>query len=377
MTVSTENRRNDYDGNGVTATFPFSFTILRPQDLRVVQADQFGAETVLVLDVDYTVSGVGVANGGEIVLTAGPLPTGHHLTLLRNMELLQSTDLRNQGGYSPEVVETALDRVVMTLQQQQEELDRALKVRESSQEHPDSLIASVKESEAAAERSAQTATEKADEAEQSAQQAADSLAAAGLPDPIVPRTVPFAREDATGYDALTLSQMLDLTGPPVGGYVYGSDDPGDPPPPISHFIRCAANLTGAGQYNEGKLSDQSVSGSTPLVNATAIVSDPESPLYGRTIRLLETERRALRPGSVGTLQNDAMQGHWHDTYRVGAVDATTGSGQSRFGADGTNTAYIASDMVRGAISDGANGTPRTANETRPRNIGVSVYRRIK
>src|SRR5690606_8334360 len=93
--------------------------------------------------------------------------------------------------------------------QQQEELDRALKVRESSQEHPDSLIASVKESEAAAERAAQTATEKAGEAGNYAQQAADSAAAVGLPDPIVPGTTLWAREDGIGYDALSVQQVAD------------------------------------------------------------------------------------------------------------------------------------------------------------------------
>src|SRR5699024_823675 len=157
MTVSSENRRNDYEGTGAADTFQYTFPVLRKQDLRVLVADSFGAETTLTVDVDYTVRGVGTSGGGEIVLTAGPLPAGCHLTLLRDMRLTQPTDLRNQGGYSPEGVATSLDRAVMTLQQQQEELNRAVKVRASSTEHPDTLIEGVKESEAAAANSADTA----------------------------------------------------------------------------------------------------------------------------------------------------------------------------------------------------------------------------
>lgn len=257
MTVSSENRRNDYDGNGVTDTFPFKFMILRPQDLRVVQADAFGAETELVLGADYTVSGVGVATGGEITLTAGPLPVGHHLTLLRNMQLLQSTDLRNQGKYAPETVETALDRIVMTLQQQQEEIDRSLKVRATSQDHPDSLIESVKESEAAAAASAVAAGQSAQSAADSAQQAADTLdqsiqeadailAAAGLPNPIVPNTGLWAAPDGSGYQAVGDEQMLNALGIPAG------KPTADPATPITGSLLSGAMLAAGALVEQGE-----------------------------------------------------------------------------------------------------------------------------
>src|SRR5262249_17372085 len=53
---------------------------------------------------------------------------GEFLRVQRILPLVQSTVLGNQGGYFPKTTEYQLDRGVMIDQQQQEELDRSLKV---------------------------------------------------------------------------------------------------------------------------------------------------------------------------------------------------------------------------------------------------------
>ncbi len=55
-----------------------------------------------------------------------PLASTHTLTIRRKLTLEQQTDLENRGSYDAEVQETALDKLVMLLLQQQEELDRSL-----------------------------------------------------------------------------------------------------------------------------------------------------------------------------------------------------------------------------------------------------------
>ena len=84
-----------------------------------------------------------------------------------------------------------------------------------------------------------------------------------------------------------------------------------------------------------------------------------------TFRVPNLDKAFLRPDSrgVASYQNDAFQGHRH-TFQ--------GSSISMFGA-GERNAYKSdgsSNSVTSPITDGTNGTPRTANETRPKNIAV-------
>jgi hypothetical protein len=156
-------------------------------------------------------------------------------------------------------------------------------------------------------------------------------------------------------------------------------------PPISDpevsFIELTAGLTGSGAFNNGKLSTESVSGSAPLVTASAVVSLAASPMVGQTVQLINTEGRSLRPNtSPGVLQNDAIQGHHHDmwdgTSSTTAPLAVNGSIASTGGVVGvvSGTSRIWAGTAK---SDGTNGTTRIANETRGKNLGVKAYMRIK
>lgn len=134
------------------------------------------------------------------------------------------------------------------------------------------------------------------------------------------------------------------------------------------WIELTAGLTGSGAFNSGKLTSESVSGSAPMVIATAVINFAASPINGQTINLLNTEGRILRPStSPGTIQADALQGHVH----TGGIGVTAGAIYSNTPRnEGTNI------NTGSPITDGANGTPRTASETRMKNIGVKAYMRI-
>ena len=116
MTVSTVVDHNDYTGNGVTTSFPYTFRIFKKTDLAVSVVDLSENITVLVLDTDYTVTNAGGYNGGNVVLTA-PLATGWQISIARELEPTQETDLRNQGKFFAEVHEDAFDKLTMLIQQ--------------------------------------------------------------------------------------------------------------------------------------------------------------------------------------------------------------------------------------------------------------------
>lgn len=116
MTVSTVVDHNDYTGNGVTTSFPYTFRIFKKTDLAVSVVDLNENITVLVLDTDYTVTNAGGYNGGNVVLTA-PLANGWQISIARELEPTQDTDLRNQGKFFAEVHEDAFDKLTMLIQQ--------------------------------------------------------------------------------------------------------------------------------------------------------------------------------------------------------------------------------------------------------------------
>ncbi|WP_242013415.1 hypothetical protein [Enterobacter cloacae] len=116
MTVSTVVDHNDYTGNGVTTSFPYTFRIFKKTDLAVSVVDLDENITVLVLDTDYTVTNAGGYNGGNVVLTT-PLANGWQISIARELEPTQETDLRNQGKFFAEVHEDAFDKLTMLIQQ--------------------------------------------------------------------------------------------------------------------------------------------------------------------------------------------------------------------------------------------------------------------
>ena len=139
MSVSSTNNRNNYVGNGATGTYSFTFRIFGEDDLRVTVESPLGVTTQLTKTTHYTVTGVGALGGGTIVLVSGAgawmtganLVTNWKLTVRRVVPITQLTDLRNQGAFFAEVHEDQFDKLVMTDQQQQDELDRSIKLPET------------------------------------------------------------------------------------------------------------------------------------------------------------------------------------------------------------------------------------------------------
>jgi len=128
MTVTTRTNKAQHLGNGATTAFPYPFRIFSAADLIVTRTViATGADTRLALGTDYTVTGVGRFNGGDVVFPSAP-SADVRITILRRLLITQETDLRNQGAYFAETHEDVFDRAVMIDQQQQEELDRVVRL---------------------------------------------------------------------------------------------------------------------------------------------------------------------------------------------------------------------------------------------------------
>lgn len=115
MTVSTVVNHEQYDGNGTTTVFPYRFRILKDSHMIVTVSDLDGVLSTLVLGTDYTITGVGLVNGGAVVLNT-PLANGWQISLDRDLPAVQETDLRNQGRFFAETHEDALDYLTMLIQ---------------------------------------------------------------------------------------------------------------------------------------------------------------------------------------------------------------------------------------------------------------------
>lgn len=120
MTISSTNRKaGPYAGNGLSTVFPFAFKVFTPDDLRVTSADALGVVTPLAADVDFipTLNTDQDANpGGSIALTA-PLAVNHTLEITSDISPTQLIDLTNQGGFYPQVISKALDKLTILIQQ--------------------------------------------------------------------------------------------------------------------------------------------------------------------------------------------------------------------------------------------------------------------
>lgn len=169
MTISSETRKaGPFTGNDSTTVFPFTFKVFEETDVVVIHTDtSLGVETTLTKDVDYTVSlnaDQNASPGGTVTL-GDALATGYTLTLTSDVPMLQAVDLTNQGGFYPNVINNALDRLTVFAQQLNDAAERAVKVPISSATDPDALIASVIAAAASAAASAATATSAAAAAE--------------------------------------------------------------------------------------------------------------------------------------------------------------------------------------------------------------------
>ena len=147
------------------------------------------------------------------------------------------------------------------------------------------------------------------------------------------------------------------------------------------FVKLTAGLDGAGQFNEGLLINETITGSGATIEITAEIAT--GPLAGNVINLLNSENRYLMPGeNSGAVADDQMQriiGSVTPASNIGLLSAGSaatgafGRGASlsgRVDRDGSNSGF-------NAEFDSANSPDaRTGDHTNVKHIEATYYMRI-
>lgn len=136
MTVSTTVRKaGPFTGNGVTTVFPFAFKVFAQADVRVTELTlASGVEVVKTLTTDYTItlnSNQDTNPGGTVTANVAPsaLVTW---TIDSQVAETQGAAFTDAGGWYPSVLNIALDKLTVLVQQLREVATRSLKLPVSS-----------------------------------------------------------------------------------------------------------------------------------------------------------------------------------------------------------------------------------------------------
>ncbi|MDO5895504.1 hypothetical protein [Agrobacterium sp. Azo12] len=387
MTIPSEvNRSGPYNGNGVTTAFEYQFKIYEPEHLRVILIDTDGGETVLNHQHDFTVTGVADDSGGNALLNVAPV-SGQKIVLLRGVPFTQDTDLENQGAYYAETVEVRMDLLTMQIQQLKEQTDRSiladygqsgLKIANNLDEGdtlmmvggllgkgPNSgMIVNAAGYATQAYEARDAAQGHAQNAETSAVETASSAATAAQ---WSARAQDWAVKldgvvDGTDHSAKYWATQAYLNGGvPIGTIIDVYGNGATTPPGYLKIIPGLEITTAYPELRTWALANGwSVNGAgNPVFPAT------DDALFKRQWRASQTLRDAGR--AFGSVQADAFQGHWHilENFNNGSAGGTAAN------PGGSSTPI--NNKVQNPISDGINGTPRTAAETRPANITVTWF----
>lgn len=132
MTVQTTTNVATGIGNGVTTVFPVGYKFNQDADLVVFLIETAtSVATLQTLNSDYSVQGAGDDDGGSVTFTINPPATGYSVKIVRMVDLLQLTDLRNQGKFFAEVHEDAFDLLTMMIQQLSGGIKDAMQLNEA------------------------------------------------------------------------------------------------------------------------------------------------------------------------------------------------------------------------------------------------------
>jgi hypothetical protein len=179
--ITNQNNKSTYVGNNNTTVFPRLFPVWNANQVKVVLTEN-NTDTVLTLGTHYTVQGVNNPNPSTWTITypvnGTPLTPSQKLTIVSKVPYLQDTDFANQGGFFAETHEDVADKMVLMIQQLEEEVSRAVKVAIGSTTNPDALIAQLQTDATNAAASAAAAATSATNAANSATNAASSATAA-------------------------------------------------------------------------------------------------------------------------------------------------------------------------------------------------------
>src|SRR5688500_5064669 len=115
MTVaSAQNRAGPFPGDGVSTQVDFSVKAQKNADIKIFRKVlSTGVQSQLAEGSDYSVA---LVSTGDRASFSVPMPIGTHTMIVRVPEPIQETDFTDNGDFSPETLEAALDYEMMVSQ---------------------------------------------------------------------------------------------------------------------------------------------------------------------------------------------------------------------------------------------------------------------
>lgn len=183
MSISTTTRKaGPFTGNGVTVSFPFAFKVFAAADVLVVRGEiATSADTQLTLGTHYSVtlnSDQDTNPGGTVNWIGTPLSSAFTLTIGSKVASTQPATFTNLGRFYPRVLNDALDRLTIVVQQLAEEVSRSVKVGFSGLVSPDELVSTITTAASTATAGAASAADSAEAAFTAVADAQDAITAA-------------------------------------------------------------------------------------------------------------------------------------------------------------------------------------------------------
>lgn len=173
--------------SGGQSRLPFGFLIFEKTDVYVATADDPEAQArILVYGQDYSVemnSDQAATPGGTVVLTT-PIIKGNIFVVGSAVAYTQNMQLTNYSRFPPEIINEAMDRVVVQIQQLVERLDRTLSVPPTSDSTPEQLIEKLLSAQNDARKFADAAEKSAEEAKKSEEKTKEYAEAATVIVPV-------------------------------------------------------------------------------------------------------------------------------------------------------------------------------------------------
>lgn len=129
MTVSSTTSRWGYNGDGATVAFAYDNVIFAAADLKVYAGAPLA---LLVLNTDYTVTGIGSPDGGNVVFAAAPDIGIKNVLILREVAATQDLKFPEGNPIPSSALSKGLDKLTVLVQQLQALAGRKLGLAKTS-----------------------------------------------------------------------------------------------------------------------------------------------------------------------------------------------------------------------------------------------------
>lgn len=115
--------RVQHVGDGTQTVFTYPFPIFKDADLEV-----YVDGILKTLMADYTVTGAGASSGGEVTFVSPPADSSA-VTLVRRLTIQRTSDFQASGEFRAKVINDELDFQTASLQQIEDDLSRAIRLK--------------------------------------------------------------------------------------------------------------------------------------------------------------------------------------------------------------------------------------------------------